>query len=495
MRNSFKILFFYFLLFVNVISASSKNDIISINFSENVYSEKSVVPIINVNSSNINSFSTCFGTASQQQTFIVSGSGLSNDISISVPSGYEISLNGTTWSSTLSLAIDGSGNVSSTTISIRIAANASSGSQNGAVTISSGSENGNFNITGNVYTIPNITGTLNTCVGSSSNLNPSNNVTWTSSNQSVATVNNSGDVTGISPGTTTITCSRNGCTDSVVFTVFGISASITTNSNLSYCQGSPISVVFNSNSGSGLTFQWYRNNNIISGATLSSYTATSAGSYTVEVTDSSSGCSDVSSAIVVSANQLPTVTISSPDNSICQGGNSVLQANTNNNSNYTFAWYNNGVAISGANSPSYTAIQSGTYTVHATNSSGCVGISPNYTFTVNSLPTVDFTFSSSICSGVATQFISNVSGNGNFQYSWNFGNSSSSTSANPTTTFTSFGCGSSTYNVTLTVTDTNGCQKSVTHSVSVNQQPEADFFDPVASTSNFYCSFHGNWHF
>jgi hypothetical protein len=135
---------------VNVISASSKNDIISINFSENVYSEKSVVPIINVNSSNINSFSTCLGTASQQQTFTVSGSGLSNDISISVPSGYEISLDGTTWSTSLSLAIVGSGDVSTRTINIRIAANASSGSHNGAVTISSGSENGNFNITGNV---------------------------------------------------------------------------------------------------------------------------------------------------------------------------------------------------------------------------------------------------------------------------------------------------------------------------------------------------------
>ncbi len=301
MRNSFKILFFYFLLFVNVISASSKNDIISINFSENVYSEKSVVPIINVNSSNINSFSTCFGTASQQQTFTVSGSGLSNDISISVPSGYEISLNGTTWSSTLSLAIDGSGNVSSTTISIRIGANASSGSHNGAVTISSGSENGNFNITGNVNSLPTILGSSNLCVGSTIQLTGSGTAAvanpWTSSTSNI-TVNSSGLITGISPGNSVITyVDSNGCNDTKNITVNGLpSATISTSTPVSFCSGG--SVLLTANSGTGLTYVWKKNGAVIPSETNSTYTATTSGDYTVTVTNPS-GCSATSSITVV----------------------------------------------------------------------------------------------------------------------------------------------------------------------------------------------------
>ncbi len=43
------------------------------------------------------------------------------------------------------------------------------------------------------------------------------------------------------------------------------------------------------NTGAGLTYKWRKGSNYISGATLSSYTATTQGNYKVEVTDAN-GC-------------------------------------------------------------------------------------------------------------------------------------------------------------------------------------------------------------
>lgn len=59
-------------------------------------------------------------------------------------------------------------------------------------------------------------------------------------------------------------------------------------------------VILNANSGAGLSYQWFKAGVSIPGATASSYTASSVGSYTVQVTNSSTGCSNVSTPTVVS---------------------------------------------------------------------------------------------------------------------------------------------------------------------------------------------------
>lgn len=73
----------------------------------------------------------------------------------------------------------------------------------------------------------------------------------------------------------------NGFTITVTSTV---SAVITPAGPTSFCSGG--SVLLNSITGTGLTYQWKKNNVAISGATNSSYTATTAGSYTVTITNS-----------------------------------------------------------------------------------------------------------------------------------------------------------------------------------------------------------------
>jgi hypothetical protein len=80
-------------------------------------------------------FTACDGAASTPQTFTVSGANLTGDIAIAAVSGFEYSLNGSTYSSTLTLPRSG-GAVATTTVSIRLAAGAT-GSPSGITFVSS----------------------------------------------------------------------------------------------------------------------------------------------------------------------------------------------------------------------------------------------------------------------------------------------------------------------------------------------------------------------
>ncbi len=113
-------------------------------------------------------------------------------------------------------------------------------------------------VTIEVYTLPTISGTLNTCIGSNASLSGSgtaNGTTpWESSDPLVATVNNSGLVTGISAGTTTITyTNNNGCSVSKTFTVNSPPTVDFTFTNNNQCSGT--SVQFNTTS-TGVTYTW-----------------------------------------------------------------------------------------------------------------------------------------------------------------------------------------------------------------------------------------------
>lgn len=82
------------------------------------------------------SFSSCQGTASANQSLTVSGSNLTANISISAPTGFEISTNASTgFSSSLTLTQSG-GSVASTTIFVRMTA-AATGSPSGNISLTS----------------------------------------------------------------------------------------------------------------------------------------------------------------------------------------------------------------------------------------------------------------------------------------------------------------------------------------------------------------------
>ena len=128
------------------------------------------------------------------------------------------------------------------------------------------------------------------------------------------------------------------------------------------------SVVLNASTGTGYTYQWFKDGTSITSATTSSYTATQSGSYTVKVSNSSTTCNATSTPTVVAVNSTttPTATITAGGSTtFCQGSSVILNATTGGG--FTYEWYKDGSIISGATLSSFTATQSGNYTVKVIN--------------------------------------------------------------------------------------------------------------------------------
>jgi hypothetical protein len=124
-------------------------------------------------------------------------------------------------------------------------------------------------------------------------------------------------------------------------------ATLTANGSTSICQGS--SLTLQANTGTSYTYQWYRDAQAISGATSSTLSTATAGSYAVQIAN---GCSPVRSkalAVTIQPAIMPTITTNG------------LTLTTNARTN--IQWLRDGVPITGATSTSLTAIQSGRYSV------------------------------------------------------------------------------------------------------------------------------------
>jgi PKD repeat protein len=242
------------------------------------------------------------------------------------------------------------------------------------------------------------------------------------------------------------------------------SATITAGGPLSFCQGQSVSLT--ANSGTGLTYQWKKDGFIISGATGISFNAVNTGAYRVIVTNSG-GCSKLSQPKSVTVNSLPSASVTANGPlSFCQGKNVTLT--TNSGTGLTYQWKKAGVIISGATGISYTAVNSGTYTVRVTNSGGCSKLSQTQTVTVNSLPSASVTANGPLafCQGQSVTLTAN-SGTG-LTYQWKkYGvNISGASSASLITNETGV------YKVR--VTNTSGCSKaSAEKTVTVNGLPSA----------------------
>lgn len=144
----------------------------------------------------------------------------------------------------------------------------------------------------------------------------------------------------------------------VSVTLANLTATVTPASSLAIAQGG--SVILKSNTGTGYTYQWRKNSINISGATAATYTATTAGSYQVQITKGS--CVAYSTPVTVTTSGSVTATITPMGSTTFTSGGSVkLQANTG--TGYTYVWKKNGVIISGATASAYTATTAGSYVV------------------------------------------------------------------------------------------------------------------------------------
>lgn len=192
-------------------------------------------------------------------------------------------------------------------------------------------------------------------------------------------------------------------------------ATIGASGSTSICQGS--NVVLNIPVVAGQAYQWQLNGNNITGATNASYTAASAGNYSIIVTNTSTTCNSTSAATAVTVTQLPTVSASANGPlAICAGDS--VELTTPQTTGITYQWKQNGTSITGATNTTFKAFQSGSYTVVATNSNGCEAISQQIPVTVNPLPSSFITYTTPIefCDGGAV--VLNSNGSSGLSYQW-----------------------------------------------------------------------------
>ncbi|MFN8395561.1 MAG: hypothetical protein U0176_13050 [Bacteroidia bacterium] len=240
----------------------------------------------------------------------------------------------------------------------------------------------------------------------------------------------------------------NGCTavsapTVVTVTPLPATPTITPGGPTTFCAGGSVTLTSSSAS-----------NNVWSpgGATTQSITATTSGSYTVQVVQS--GCSSaVSTPVVVTVNPAPatpTITPSGPT-TFCTGGSVTLTSSSAN----AYLW-NPG----GATTQAITVSTSGSYTVRVTDANGCTAVSAPTVVTVNTTavtPTITPSGPTTFCAGGSVTLTSSSASG----YVWSPGGATTQ-SINVTA--------SGSY--TVQITDVNGCvATSAPTVVTVNAIP------------------------
>lgn len=246
----------------------------------------------------------------------------------------------------------------------------------------------------------------------------------------------------------------NGTQNIQVVQVSTPAATITPAGSTTFCSGS--SLVLDANAGAGYTYQWYKDNGILTGATNSSYTATTTGSYTVTVSAGTS-CQSTSAPVAITVNPSPAATITTTGSlNFCTGSSVKFDASTG--TGYSYQWFKDGDPVTGATQSSYTATTGGTYNVQVT--LGSCNLSSEFkAVTVLPSPAVTVTPTNATIEKFQTQ---TLTGNGAATYNWSSLPDMVSSTA---TTGTYRPLSTTTYNVEGT--SANGCRSVATAVITV----------------------------
>lgn len=141
------------------------------------------------------------------------------------------------------------------------------------------------------------------------------------------------------------------------------------------------SVTFTANAGIGMTYQWFKDNQAITGATNAQLIAYQTGSYSVQVKQN--GCTATSKAVKISFNSFAAFVVPSGTIRLCGGGSEVLYANTG--SGYKYQWLRNGIVVPNVNTPYLQISRAGSYSVRITTSSCITTSSPVTVITTEGL--------------------------------------------------------------------------------------------------------------
>ncbi len=208
------------------------------------------------------------------------------------------------------------------------------------------------------------------------------------------------------------------------------------------------------------TYQWKKNGANISGATGSTYLATTPGNY--QVTVNSGSCVSTSPVTTVTSTGTTVVAAIAPSGTqnLCTG--QVLTLNATTGTGYTFQWNKDGVAINGATQSSYIADAPGVYTC-TVSANGCTLTSNATTINLGDAVTPAVSIAadnSTVCSGTTVNFTATPTNGGTtptYQWKKNGVNINGATSATYALT-----APANNDVVTVVMTSNNSCQSTNT---------------------------------
>jgi hypothetical protein len=272
------------------------------------------------------------------------------------------------------------------------------------------------------------------CAGSLGTLTANSGVIYVWSNGSHAAT-----TTVSAAGIYTVTVTNSGsCTAVVSDTVTVTAAPTASATSASICSGSPATLT----ASGGSSYIWS------TGATTTSISTVTAGTYTVTATNAS-GCTASANGTATNASN-PTPSVNNA--AICAGGSATLTAS----GGATYIWSTGATTTSITVSPATTT----TYTVTATNAAGCSAAASG-TVTVNPLPIASAT-SASVCSGTAAT----LTASGGGTYLWSNGANTANISVTPLVTMT--------YTVTVTNAFTCSATASGTATPAIKPVPSVN---------------------
>jgi gliding motility-associated-like protein len=144
-------------------------------------------------------------------------------------------------------------------------------------------------------------------------------------------------------------------------------AAIITVGQTTVCAGQTVSLAANL----GDSYQWYKNDVLIDGATVRNYAAATSGNYSVKVTNAA-GCTGTSLATTVTINEFPTIQVLPNGTAYLCGSNSVEMIAAESS---LYQWIKDGVDIPTATQRKYFPSVVGAYSVRVVDFFGCTATS------------------------------------------------------------------------------------------------------------------------
>ena len=220
---------------------------------------------------------------------------------------------------------------------------------------------------------------------------------------------------------TTNTCGLNETINSNVITqtITNLVATISPSGAQTVCSGQ--SIILQSDSTIGYTYQWYANGSAIAGATNDNYIANTSGNYSLKLTNSS-GCFATSVPVAITVKSMPsTIKIKALTTTIvCQPSTIpfIIDPTTGDVSGFSYQWNNSGTPISGETNSTYNADMSGSISLTVSGGPNCMKISAGKPITVKQKPVAYFSPSgpTTICSGQSVTF--NAPYISGYSYTW-----------------------------------------------------------------------------